>query len=106
MIKRNVIFLTKNEIQSGLNRQRHAEGLIRQLPKNHDGRNTWLLNYGVSDEAVELRKKKDLLFLPNTQAAELRNAQLSRLKEVAAMGKAEEKAAKRIKKLYESGKIQ
>ena len=25
-----------------------AEGLIRQLPTDHDGRNSWLLNYGSS----------------------------------------------------------
>ena len=27
---------------------RWAEGLIRQLPVDHDGRNSWLLNYGSS----------------------------------------------------------
>lgn len=40
------IALNPHEIQSGLDRIRFAEGLIRQLPENHDGRNTWLLNYG------------------------------------------------------------
>lgn len=44
--KRQFIELTRAEIQSGLDRVRHAEGLIRQLPADHDGRNTWLLNYG------------------------------------------------------------
>lgn len=38
--------MTAHEIQSGLDRVRYAEGLIRQLPNTHDGRNTWLLNYG------------------------------------------------------------
>jgi hypothetical protein len=32
-----------------------AEGLIRQLPSSHEGRNSWLLNYGVSKEAFTLR---------------------------------------------------
>ncbi|WP_156480662.1 Gp49 family protein [Thauera humireducens] len=40
------IQLTPFEVQSGLDRVRFAEGLIRQLPADHDGRNTWLLNYG------------------------------------------------------------
>lgn len=38
--------LTDGEIQSKLNRLHIAEGLIKQLPEGHDGRNTWLLNYG------------------------------------------------------------
>lgn len=41
----SVVF-SASEIQSGLDRIRWAEGLIRQLPENHDGRNSWLLNYG------------------------------------------------------------
>ena len=43
-----VIHLTPHEIQSGLDRVRWAELLIRQLPKTHDGRNSWLLNYAVT----------------------------------------------------------
>lgn len=49
------IKLSKCEIQSGLSRVRSAEGLILQLPKDHDGRNTWLMNYGVREEAVAIR---------------------------------------------------
>lgn len=49
------ILKTGAEIQSGLDRQRWAELLILQLPSGHDGRNSWLLNYGVSDEAQALR---------------------------------------------------
>jgi len=41
-----VIVLTPAEIQSSHDRVRWAEGLIRQLPENHDGRNSWLLNFG------------------------------------------------------------
>ena len=41
------IQLTAAEIQSGYSRVRWAEGLIRQLPTSHEGRNSWLLNYGV-----------------------------------------------------------
>lgn len=36
-------------------RRRWAEGLILQLPVNHDGRNSWLLNHGYSPEAVLLQ---------------------------------------------------
>lgn len=38
--------LTVAELQSGLDRVRWAELLIRQLPEDHEGRNSWLLNYG------------------------------------------------------------
>jgi hypothetical protein len=42
------IKLTPHEIQSNYDRVKFAEGLIRQLPENHDGRNTWLLNYAAA----------------------------------------------------------
>ncbi len=42
----HVIRLTPAEIQSKHDRVKWAEGLIRQLPEDHDGRNSWLLNYG------------------------------------------------------------
>ena len=45
------IKLNKAEIQSGVSRVRWAEGLIRQLPEDHEGRNSWLLNY--SDAAIK-----------------------------------------------------
>lgn len=48
------IALTPAEVQSGLDRVRFAEGLIRQLPADHDGRNTWLLNYGQKDENADV----------------------------------------------------
>lgn len=44
----NVIILTPAEIQSNYNRVQWAEGLIRQLPETHEGRNSWLLNYGAA----------------------------------------------------------
>lgn len=78
MIKRRSIVLTRPEIQSGYNRQRAAEGLILQLPKDHDGRNTWLLNFGEGEEAIERRRKRDLKWQPNLRAAESRNQQLER----------------------------
>ena len=34
-----------------------VEGLILQLPENHDGRNSWLLNHGASEEANIIRVK-------------------------------------------------
>ncbi len=40
-----VIYLTKAEIKSGLSRVKWAELLIKQLPEEHEGRNSWLLNY-------------------------------------------------------------
>jgi hypothetical protein len=46
-----VIVLTGAEVQSGLDRVRWAEGLIRQLPADHDGRNSWLENYGLPVDA-------------------------------------------------------
>jgi hypothetical protein len=36
---------------------RWAEGLIRQLPANHDGRNSWLLNYGTGPDVDAMRKE-------------------------------------------------
>lgn len=32
-----------------------AQGLIEQLPRDHDGRNSWLLNHGVGHESDWLR---------------------------------------------------
>lgn len=50
-IKRySVIYLTPAEIHSGYDRVQWAENLIRQLPKDHDGRNSWLLNFGRKQE--------------------------------------------------------
>jgi hypothetical protein len=69
--KHNMTFTpTKAETQSGLSRVRYAEGLISQLPGDHDGRNTWLLNYGTSDEAKEMRRKRGVAWVRKTQAAE------------------------------------
>lgn len=65
------IKLTGAEIQSGLTRQRAAENLIiKSLPKDHDGRNTWLLNYGVCTEAEVLREKNNIKWNNDTNAAE------------------------------------
>ena len=52
-----VILKTKAEVQSNYDRQKWAEGLILQLPKDHDGRNSWLLNYGTSEEAQKIRAR-------------------------------------------------
>ena len=54
------VALTAAEKQSGFDRLRFAEGLIKQLPENHDGRNTWLLNYGRGEEAVALRDRRGI----------------------------------------------
>lgn len=42
-----IIELTPAEIRSNYNRVQWADGLIRQLPETHEGRNSWLLNYGT-----------------------------------------------------------
>lgn len=61
---------TRCEAQSGISRVRHAEGLIAQLPGDHDGRNTWLLNYGTGDEAKALRAGRGLGWVRETEACE------------------------------------
>jgi hypothetical protein len=33
-----------------------AEGLIRQLPENHDGRNSWLLNHGSESKEPRIER--------------------------------------------------
>lgn len=58
------IKLTKAEIQSQHSRQRWAEGLIEQLPVGHDGRDSWLMNFGTGDEAKKLREVRGLWFDP------------------------------------------
>ena len=53
---KNYIKLSQQEIISNLSRVRNAEMLIEQLPNTHDGRNTWLMNYGVRTEAERIRR--------------------------------------------------
>jgi|HubBroStandDraft_6_1064221.scaffolds.fasta_scaffold02348_4 hypothetical protein len=65
------IKLNAAEIQSGLSRVRFAELLILQMDQGHDGRNTWLLNYGISDEAKARRQLRGIKFMDETQSAEL-----------------------------------
>lgn len=55
------IKLTPSEVSSGLTRQRWAELLIEQLPKDHDGRGGWLMNYGIGAEACILRQRRGLV---------------------------------------------
>lgn len=69
MLKETHIKLTLHERESHSTRQRWAEGLIEQLPKDHDGRNSWLLNYGVKEEARELRRKRGIKFRCSTMSA-------------------------------------
>lgn len=47
------IQLTPAEIQSGVDRVQWAKGLIEQLPTDHDGRNSWLMNYGNNADNKE-----------------------------------------------------
>lgn len=60
---------TKAEVQSGYDRLKFAEGLIKQLPETHDGRNTWLLNYGRSEEAARKRLARNIQWDDATQAS-------------------------------------
>lgn len=60
--------LTPAEIQSQHSRQKWAEGLILQLPVGHDGRDSWLMNYGVGEEAQQLRRSRALWFDPEFHA--------------------------------------
>ena len=60
--------LTAHEKQSKKTRVDWAEGLISQLPSNHDGRNSWLLNYGVKEEACLMRSIKGLTFSNKTKS--------------------------------------
>lgn len=54
---KDVIRLTPVEIQSGSSRVKWAEGLIEQLPETHDGRNSWLINYGKREESDKIRER-------------------------------------------------
>lgn len=65
---RPVLRLTASEVQSGHDRQRYAEGLILQLPAGHDGRDSWLLNYGTGETARQLRAKRGLAFDERSRA--------------------------------------
>ena len=53
------IKLSKAELQSNISRVAWAEGLILQLPKEHEGRNSWLLNYGIGIDAIMMRKEHE-----------------------------------------------
>lgn len=66
---KKIIQLTNTEISSGLDRVINAEALILQLPIEHDGRNTWLLNYGIGKEAILIRTNRDIRFDKITKAA-------------------------------------
>jgi hypothetical protein len=58
------------ERQSRHGRLKWAESLILQLPEHHEGRNSWLMNYGVGPEAQKFRDERSLMFIPMTRAAE------------------------------------
>ncbi len=60
---------TDHEMQSGLDRVRFAELLISQLPHTHEGRNTWLLNYGNMKDSERMRDINGIKFDTETMAA-------------------------------------
>jgi len=51
---------TAHEEQSGRSRVDSAERLICQLPLCHEGRNTWLMNYGFGIAAERLREARNI----------------------------------------------
>lgn len=61
--------LTALEAQSGLARVYLAEQLIEQMPPDHDGRNSWLLNYGRREAGIAKRMAHKMTLDPVTQAA-------------------------------------
>lgn len=63
------IKLNVAEIQGQLTRVHWAEKLISQLPSNHEGAQSWLLNYGIEKDAILLRKMTGLKFDKKTQSA-------------------------------------
>ncbi len=75
--KKRIIRLTKCEVQSNYNRQKAAEGLILQLPNTHEGRNTWLLNYGVRKEAIKLRERRNIGFDDGTESAHTTDSKIA-----------------------------
>jgi hypothetical protein len=64
------ITLTVSEIQSGIDRVKWAQGLIEQLPENHDGRNSWLLNYGIGEHYDQARNLRNIKWSAEHQAAD------------------------------------
>jgi hypothetical protein len=58
------IKLRPSEVQSGSDRVLWAEGLIRQLPEGHNGRDSWLLNYAGDKHAADVVTAKKLGLAP------------------------------------------
>lgn len=70
MIEENdKIRLNVAEIQSRFDRVQFAERLIQQLPASHEGRNTWLMNYGICQNAHQLRQMMGIEWDEATQSA-------------------------------------
>lgn len=65
----NVIYLTQGETVANSNRVRSAQSLIEQLPPWHDGRNSWLLKYGVGEKYQHMRDARNLPWSDFYQAA-------------------------------------
>ena len=92
----HTIELSAQEIQSGLDRVKWAESLIKQLPESHDGRNSWLLNYGTKEVKPEVTSPltddeiADIYGMPSGTPTRFGRkiaiaAKIATLKEVAAM---------------------
>lgn len=55
-----IILLDEREAR-GKNRVEQAEELIRILPNDAPGRNTWLFQFGISEEVQIIRANTNLL---------------------------------------------
>jgi len=64
------IRLRPSEVQSGSDRVRWAEGLIRQLPEGHNGRDSWLLNYAGDKHSADVVTAKKLGLVPREEPKE------------------------------------
>lgn len=62
-------FAHPRDAQSAHDRVQWAEYLIDELPGDHEGRNSWLLNYGTGKEAQALRKIKGITWNRATRSA-------------------------------------
>ena len=56
-----IILLDEREARGKKNRVEQAEELIRILPNDAPGRNTWLFQFGISEEVQIIRANTNLL---------------------------------------------
>ena len=62
------IRLTNIEAETNYTRVHWAEMLMEQLPDDHNGRNSWLINYGRGQEANRNRDENGFEWSSKTQS--------------------------------------